>query len=371
MNATPSTKSKKSPTKTFKNVITRLHTDDEESLTETGNEPPEIGLLAQASRSVTAQQLEDSVEQLTALSEDDQQHLNQLEEVIETGLETFRAVGAALLEIRQQKLYRATHLRFSDYLQEKYNLGRKRAYQIMGAATLVAELATEAQRQADISGDVPFELPHKESHASALAELPVEKRAQVWQEVSRDAQESRRPVTAEKIHQKAEAHGVPRNKKAPKDRKPRQARPADDEEFGPEQVALTVAAMNTGRNQNGEDDQTTWLSPVVSTVAGTSPPDTRHPDAEPYFIQGATETDPPEPNAVAGKLSSTDLAHQIRQASQRAQLGDMVLVIRGNFLIRHGLEAAWKTERQYDEDITETFSETLTLNEAREYGFID
>lgn len=51
----------------------------------------------------------------TALALQEAQRLRELERVIDERLEKFLKVGAALLEIRTARLYRATHARWKDY----------------------------------------------------------------------------------------------------------------------------------------------------------------------------------------------------------------------------------------------------------------
>lgn len=90
---------------------------------------------------------------------------------IERGLKSFIDVGQALAEIRDSRLYRATHATFEDYCAERWNLKRQRAYELMTAAALVSEFS-----------DTDLPAPAKESHAAALAAVPEPERADVWRE---------------------------------------------------------------------------------------------------------------------------------------------------------------------------------------------
>jgi hypothetical protein len=75
--------------------------------------------------------------------------LDRLEAVIESGIggalavlsrgSNFVEVGRALREIRDRRLYKATHRRFQDYCKARWGLDRRRAYQFMEAAILVDE----------------------------------------------------------------------------------------------------------------------------------------------------------------------------------------------------------------------------------------
>ena len=53
--------------------------------------------------------------------------LQELESIVEHGLQTFYEVGKALDEIREQKLYRETHKTFEAYCQEKWGMARQTA----------------------------------------------------------------------------------------------------------------------------------------------------------------------------------------------------------------------------------------------------
>lgn len=91
--------------------------------------------------------------------------------MIERGLTTFVEVGAALLRIREERLYRATHGSFEDYCRERWGWGRAHAYRLMDAAAVVQDLSP--------IGDTP--LPRNEAQARELARLPdPESRRLVW-----------------------------------------------------------------------------------------------------------------------------------------------------------------------------------------------
>jgi site-specific DNA-methyltransferase (adenine-specific) len=75
------------------------------------------------------------------LSTQERKRLAELEQVVEEDLGRFVAVGRALLEIRDQRLYRETHARFRDYLEERWSISRSRGYQLIDAAK-VSELVS-------------------------------------------------------------------------------------------------------------------------------------------------------------------------------------------------------------------------------------
>lgn len=84
-----------------------------------------------------------------ALSAQETARLRQLEHIIEKRLEGFLEVGAALAEIRSNRLYRATHDRFEDYCLDRWALSLSRCNQIILATRtynhLVAALPQDAK----------------------------------------------------------------------------------------------------------------------------------------------------------------------------------------------------------------------------------
>jgi hypothetical protein len=66
--------------------------------------------------------------------------LAQLERVIERGLNTFVAVGGALLEIRDSRLYHQTHKTFDAYCRARWGWGHKRAYDLIDSAQVAKRL---------------------------------------------------------------------------------------------------------------------------------------------------------------------------------------------------------------------------------------
>lgn len=103
--------------------------------------------------------------------------LSELEAVIETGMTGFMAVGSALLEIRERRLYQERgYTRFEDYFAERFEISRPRAYQLMNAVTAHTAMSTFV--------DIP--LPTREGHMrelTSLANRRPEMAAQVWQDV--------------------------------------------------------------------------------------------------------------------------------------------------------------------------------------------
>lgn len=125
-----------------------------------------------------------STEAQPVLSKVEQRNLNRLEKAIAGGLQTFREVGAALLEIRDSRLYRETHATFEAYCSERWAMPRSRAYQLIESAKVV-----------DALGD-PDGMTN-EAQARELSSLgnPAEMKT-VWEAAEARAEETNRPVTA-------------------------------------------------------------------------------------------------------------------------------------------------------------------------------
>ena len=70
---------------------------------------------------------------LTAVETD---RLVGLEQAVDRGLQTFVEVGQALAEIRERKLYRASHDTFERYCRERWGFTRQRARQFIDAAAV-------------------------------------------------------------------------------------------------------------------------------------------------------------------------------------------------------------------------------------------
>lgn len=84
--------------------------------------------------------------------------------------EAFFEFCAALLEIRDQRLYRANYPTFEEYCQRRWGMGRQRAYQLIDATQVIKNLSTMV--------DIP--MPTNERQARALASLTPEQQREAW-----------------------------------------------------------------------------------------------------------------------------------------------------------------------------------------------
>jgi hypothetical protein len=71
--------------------------------------------------------------------------LARLEAVIERGLTTFIEVGAALLEIRERRLYREGFDSFEGYCRDRWGMARRTAYRYIEAAEVVDHVSDRTQ----------------------------------------------------------------------------------------------------------------------------------------------------------------------------------------------------------------------------------
>lgn len=83
-----------------------------------------------------------------ALSKTGARRLADAESKIERGLSTFWEVGNALMQIRDERLYRADFPTFEDYCQQRWSMTRRRANQLVEAAQMGTMVPIENERQA-------------------------------------------------------------------------------------------------------------------------------------------------------------------------------------------------------------------------------
>lgn len=130
---------------------------------------------------VTASEVE------TGLTPAEKRHFGALERKIEAGMQTFREVGTALLEIRDTRLYRETHTSFEVYCAERWDLDKNRAYQFIGAAEVSKALGDPSDLTNEAQARELVPIMHEDPKALQA----------IWSQV----QASNQPVTASLIRQ--------------------------------------------------------------------------------------------------------------------------------------------------------------------------
>jgi hypothetical protein len=101
----------------------------------------------------------------------EQARLQELESIVDHGLQTFYEVGKALDEIREQKLYRETHKSFETYCRDKWGIARQTAHRFISAAQVIENLTP-----------IGVKIPTKENQVRPLAGLSPELQLEIWQE---------------------------------------------------------------------------------------------------------------------------------------------------------------------------------------------
>lgn len=106
----------------------------------------------------------------TNLSKTETKTLAAAETILRRNLESFLLVGEALAEIRDARLYRATHETFEAYCADRWDFSRQRAHQLIASSQTAAAVSTIVDTR-----------PARESHVRPLLAVPEGHRAEVWQ----------------------------------------------------------------------------------------------------------------------------------------------------------------------------------------------
>lgn len=125
------------------------------------------------------------VEELTGIERSD---LEKHEVAIERGLATFTEVGAALMDIHNRRLYRASYSTFEDYCKERWEMTKIHAYRLIGAVRVTQNLR---------SNQLVTRFPMTESQVRPLTSLEPHQQQEVWQQAVATAPEG--VVTAKHV----------------------------------------------------------------------------------------------------------------------------------------------------------------------------
>ncbi len=126
-------------------------------------------------------------ESVTPLTEAEQKHLAECEVIIEKGIKSFLEVADALLDVRDQKLYRVTHKTFQDYCADKWSISARHANRLMLGGEAVRNIESD-----QLVSSVPAAVPENEAQARPLASLPKDKQVAAARIV---AKQTKKPTT--------------------------------------------------------------------------------------------------------------------------------------------------------------------------------
>ncbi|MEM6614393.1 MAG: hypothetical protein AAF652_19525, partial [Cyanobacteria bacterium P01_C01_bin.72] len=100
--------------------------------------------------------------------------LERLEIIVKDGLTVFYRVGEALAEICDRQLYKQQgYSDFREYLKERWNMGKSRAYQLITSAEVMNNLKS-------VHHGGQLQLPDSERVAREIAKVPPENQIGVW-----------------------------------------------------------------------------------------------------------------------------------------------------------------------------------------------
>lgn len=139
---------------------------------------------------------------LYTLTEEEKIRLAAHEEVIDDGLNTFHKVGMALLDIRDNRLYRQDYRTFEDYCQARWGMVRRHADRLIEAATI-----SETLRPIGLALE-------NEAQVRTLKQFPEELRPAIVQIAKAEAETFKKPLTSGMIERTGEVvvqaanHGV-------------------------------------------------------------------------------------------------------------------------------------------------------------------
>ena len=120
---------------------------------------------------------------LESITPDEVVLLADCEQKIADGMESFKAVGRALVQVRDSRLYRATHATFEEYCRERWQMDRTYAYRIIEGAKIADEMLP--------IGNIPTEAAARE-----IAKVEPGQRAEVLQSAAASGK-----VTAKSIRE--------------------------------------------------------------------------------------------------------------------------------------------------------------------------
>lgn len=126
----------------------------------------------------------------------EKEHLAELETTIKANLRGFYAVGLALREIQEKRLYRQKYKSFEEYCKTKWDAGKRRAYQLISASEVFESVNSCAQKKS-------LSEPINEAQIRPLTreELSPEDQVECWKAACQKAESAGRKVTAHYVEE--------------------------------------------------------------------------------------------------------------------------------------------------------------------------
>lgn len=131
------------------------------------------------------------------LAQNEAERLLICEGIIQQKMVDFLEVGTALLEIRDDKLYRNSHDTFEKYCHEKWSISRSRAYQLTNAVEVVKNL--EMSTMVDKKNPINTSELKPERIIRPLTKLSKPKQKKAWNAAVKSARKAGHTVTASDV----------------------------------------------------------------------------------------------------------------------------------------------------------------------------
>lgn len=134
---------------------------------------------------------------MTQLTKGETDRLTALESVIQRSRAAFLEVGAALLEIRDAKLYRSVSGTFEEYCRDRWEIGKSHAYRLIEAAETFGNVPQGCQPETE-----------REARQQIDAQKDAGDRGPAWDEASEDNPKLKAFIAA---REKSRARGKDKN----------------------------------------------------------------------------------------------------------------------------------------------------------------
>ncbi|WP_028314697.1 hypothetical protein [Desulfatibacillum aliphaticivorans] len=137
------------------------------------------------------------------LTEFEQDRRDALEGIIKRNMAGFIAVGLALKEMLESRLYRSTHPTWEAYIRDFFEISRSYALRLIDAADTVRLISNEGIDPVDFDdgrqnvANWQHPVPANEAQVRPLSKLPVEDRPGAWFEALKTAPEGK--ITARHV----------------------------------------------------------------------------------------------------------------------------------------------------------------------------